>query len=162
MPANRMMGRVWLLAGVLLACVGCASSSSVGRKPGEDPLAPREYALPHRLVFDKALETTVELGWRVQVAQPDPGIIRGHTPTSLASWREDLNISVLDLGTGQVRVQMSSRAYQLIDWGKNSKNIERFFQHLDTRLKDVQPPAPATPPTEELQPPVPLQALEAS
>lgn len=155
------MGRVWLLAGVLLVSVGCASTSSVGRKAGKDALAPREYALPHRLVFDKAVETVVELGWRVTMAQPDPGIIQGHTPMSLASWREDLNISVLDLGTGQVRVQMSSRAHQVIDWGKNAKNIQGFFQRLDTRLKSsLPPPPPAAPPDEALSAPVPLEAVD--
>lgn len=151
-------GRVWLLAGVLLVGVGCASTSSVGRKSGSDPLAPREYALPHRVVFDKALETTVELGWRVTVAQPDPGIIQAYTAMSLASWREDLNISVLDMGTGQVRVQMSSRAHQLVDWGKNAKNIRGFFQRLDTRLKDLPPPAAL--PDESVSPPVPLEAVD--
>ncbi len=151
-------GRVWLLASVLLVSVGCASASSVGRKAGEDPLAPREYALPHRMVFDKAVETLVELGWRVTLAQPDSGIIQGHTPTSLASWREDLSVSVLDLKNGQVRVQMTSQARQLVDWGKSSENIQGFFEQLDARLKDV--PPPGVPAEEPVSAPVPIEAAE--
>ncbi|MCP3135918.1 hypothetical protein [Pyxidicoccus xibeiensis] len=109
------------------------------------------------MVFDKALETVVELGWRVNLAKPDPGIIQAYTPTSMASWQEDLNISVLDTGTGVVRVQMNSRARQLVAWGKNEENIERFFQGLDARLKDVKPPEVASPPEEgEVAPPVSL------
>jgi hypothetical protein len=154
----RTAGRVWLLASVLLFSVGCASASSVGRKAGEDPLAPREYALPQRVVFDKAVEAMVEMGWRVTLAQPDPGLIQGHTPVSLASWREDLTVSVLDLKNGQVRVQMTSRARQLVDWGKSSDNIQAFFDQLDARLKDVTVPAAEEP----MSAPVPLEAAEST
>jgi hypothetical protein len=48
---------------------------------------------------------------------------------------------------------------QLVDWGKSAKNIQQFFEQLDTRLKDVPPPAPAL---VGVSPPVPLEATSGS
>jgi len=65
----------------------------------------------------------------------------------MASWREDVVINIIPVAGDKVRVNIRSQAYQLIDWGKNAENIQRFYESLEQNLKELPPPTP--PPSHE-------------
>ncbi len=82
----------------------------------------------------------------VQAADPTTGAITLSTSMSLASWGENIALQVGQLEPGVIQVGMRSGVkFGLVDWGKNDKNISRFFAALDAEL-GLAGPLPGVPP----------------
>jgi hypothetical protein len=62
------------------------------------------------------------------------GVLRGSTPTSFASWGENVQATIGHGPRGAVVTLHSKCALptQLFDWGKNRKNVERIVEALRT------------------------------
>ena len=60
------------------------------------------------------------------------GVVYGSVPISWTSWGENVT-AVVGFGPAGALVTVESRCAlptQLVDWGKNRKNVEQIVQHL--------------------------------
>ena len=108
--------------------------------------AARTYQLEYAPVFDAACRAAARCNMSVQSADPATGAITLSTSMSLASWGENIALQVGQLEPGVIQVGMRSGVkFGLVDWGKNDKNINRFFAALDAEL-GLSGPLPGVPP----------------
>ena len=60
----------------------------------------------------------------------DEMIVQLKVPLNVLSWGETVNIRVK--ASGEVEIQSTcSYRYQIVDWGKNRRNIEKIFTCMD-------------------------------
>lgn len=98
------------------------------------------YAGEQPQVFDAACRTAGTLKLTVTAANPAYGQATLSAGMSLFSWGEDLHLQVFQAGAGVVAVTLrSGLKFGLVDWGRNRRNLEKYFSALSTAL----PPAPA-------------------
>ena len=90
---------------------------------------------------------------KVKSADQNTGRIVAGSGMSMASWGEELIIEVWEPSPGQAGVRVTSRLKaQLVDWGKNKKNIAAVFNAISGAL-GVEPQAPAQQQQPPAQPP---------
>ena len=91
---------------------------------------------PHAVaaVMAAAEQACLTMGARLASRSPLEGRLSARMGMSIWSWGEQLDIAVeADSPTGSI-VRISSEARgQLIDWGKNQSNLERFEVALMAR-----------------------------
>ena len=73
-----------------------------------------------------------ELGWRYEVE--DRWRIIAYVPYSVTSYGEWLIVDVFE--EELVVVSHCRRRYQLVDWGKNRRNVDRFLTRVEDILDD--------------------------
>jgi hypothetical protein len=91
-------------------------------------------------------------GMRIERADAEAGKILAKVGFSLASYGENVTLSVTARPDGGSRLAVvSSLRWGLVDWGKNRTNIERILQGLDGTLAAGAWPArsPPVPPPPE-------------
>jgi hypothetical protein len=80
-----------------------------------------------------------QCGFKVQEANPDGGSLAARAGFSLRSWGENISVHVDDAGTVEVTSQCLLPT-QMVDYGKNKANVNRFLAGLSARLGDSQVP----------------------
>jgi hypothetical protein len=73
-----------------------------------------------------------ELGWRFEVE--DRWRIIAYVPYSFTSYGEWLIVDVFD--EELVVISHCRRRLQLVDWGKNRRNVDRFLNRVEDILDD--------------------------
>ena len=87
---------------------------------------------------------------KIKSADQNTGRIEASSGMSMASWGESIIVEVWEHSPGQAGVRVTSQLKaQLVDWGKNKKNIAAVFNAITGAL-GVEPQAPA-----QQQPPTP-------
>lgn len=93
-----------------------------------------------------AIEAAKEQGWDVHFISTT-GFI-AYTPFSMSSWSEEV---VLKIEDQKARVESSCTSFQLIDWGKNKRNVNAFVaamaqkqekltaEEIETKVEALQP-----------------------
>lgn len=66
-------------------------------------------------------------GWKVTMM--DASIIKAQTRISLASWGETVIVQAQASGN-LTYLNVQSKCFQLIDWGKNQENVNKFLTNL--------------------------------
>jgi rhomboid protease GluP len=100
---------------------------------GAPPIYTREISLDtlnKEQFLAIAQEATLQLGYDCGQAK-EWGLL-AYTPFSMSSWKEEIRITVTD---NTATLQSKCLSNQLIDWGKNRRNIEAFlstFQEIHT------------------------------
>lgn len=89
-----------------------------------------EVALPPQQAEAAVYQALVSAG--VTGARGGGGFLRGAYTVSLLSWGEDVTASI---GFGQrgsvvTLTSESSMPTQVVDWGRNRRNVERILGHL--------------------------------
>lgn len=108
--------------------------------------AARTYQAEYAPVFDAACRAAARCGMGVQTADPATGAITLSTSMSMMSWGENLGVQVGQVEPGTIQVGIRSDVkFGLVDWGKNTKNINQFFAALDAEL-GLTGPLPGVPP----------------
>jgi hypothetical protein len=98
----------------------------------------------------------VALGAQLQGRSPDGSTFSARTGASLRSFGEQLTVVVQPASPAGTRLTVSSEAGQLIDWGKNARNLQDFEQALMQALAAAMPPAQTVmPPTPDAWTPGP-------
>jgi hypothetical protein len=83
-------------------------------------------------VFEKAVEALKALKWKIKSTDPEGGVVVAKTPMTMLTGGDKVTVLVHQLDDGRVEVDITSKtSYQLIAWGKNIKNILRFYEYLD-------------------------------
>ena len=80
-------------------------------------------------------------GFRIRQADPAAGRLEARAGFSFWSYGENVWVQVGDGSTVDVRSECIWPT-QLVDWGKNKRNVNRFFGHLAALLSEGQPPSP--------------------
>jgi hypothetical protein len=71
----------------------------------------------------------------VSVADPGSGFVKMSSGANLATWGENLEVRLRPVAADAVEVTVTSALkFGLVDWGKNSTNVERVFRRLSERL----------------------------
>lgn len=133
--------------------------------------AARTYQADYAAVFDAAARAAARCGMGLKAADPATGVLTLSSSMSLMSWGENLAVQVGQAEPGVMQVAIrSDLKFGLVDWGKNAKNINRFFAALDAELGLAGPlpgvaPAPQQaappPPPQQVAPPPPPQPTVA-
>lgn len=100
----------------------------------------RRYGLHYDLLNNAAINAVNALGWRYNTYAPYQFSLRINA--SFWSWGELVNVNIYGDGTVYVGSQCSF-PIQWFDWGKNKKNIARFFAMLDYYISQSMPPPAA-------------------
>jgi len=78
--------------------------------------------LNKKQLFVLAFEAVKKLNWNVGYLS-ESGFI-AYTKFSMSSWSEEVQIKI---EVGNINVKSECTGSQIIDWGKNRKNIDSFF-----------------------------------
>jgi hypothetical protein len=92
---------------------------------------PGHYDNVFRAVCDAAQAEAMT----VSVADPGSGFVKMSSGMNLATWGENLEVRLRPVAADAVEVTVTSALkFGLVDWGKNSTNVERVFRRLSERL----------------------------
>jgi hypothetical protein len=84
---------------------------------------------------------------KVKSADQSTGRIVASSGMSMASWGEEVIIDVWEHSPGWAGVRVTSQLKaQLVDWGKNKKNLAKVFDALSAALGTPAQPMPQQPP----------------
>jgi hypothetical protein len=78
--------------------------------------------------LNAARQAISQCGWKV--AMMDASIIKAQTSISLTSWGETVIVQVQVSGN-VTYLNVQSKCFQLIDWGKNQENVDKFLTNLN-------------------------------
>jgi hypothetical protein len=92
------------------------------------------YREPFGKVFEYAPLALNDVGFGVKSVDPNQGLIEASTGVSLRSWGEKIVIKISETQGGTSVEIVSKPKAQLVDWGKGSENINKFFAALTRRL----------------------------
>jgi len=107
--------------GVLTACRSSAQDSAI-------------YSRNCKLLFTASLSAARVLSWEVRVLNEEAGFIQAKVPFNLSTRGDLVTIQVEPVGQSRCVVRVHSTSGQPIDWGKNTRNLEAFFSHLDAQV----------------------------
>lgn len=112
---------------LVTACTTVTSSATL------IPETEKVFTASYDDVFSKSTQTLMALGWQVVSSSKEEGLIQARTPMTMLTWGDVVTVAV-SKSDQQVRVELTSASNQQVDWGKNSANIKKFYQHLNTML----------------------------
>jgi hypothetical protein len=84
------------------------------------------YDLPKHDLLLLAEAALISCGFKIKNIDREQGIIDAKSRLNIWSWTEEIVVEVQESGS----IYMESRCYiptQVVDWGKNKKNVEKFF-----------------------------------
>lgn len=102
---------------------------------GFSPKQIDNYPIPDlnkKQLFVLAFETAKKLNWNIGYLS-ESGFI-AYTKFSMSSWSEEVQVKV---EVGNINVKSECTGSQIIDWGKNRKNIDLFFKTLKKTREDI-------------------------
>jgi hypothetical protein len=93
--------------------------------------------LPYDRVFAVIIPTMMSVGVQSYACNPATKVFTGSTGMGLTSWGEDITVWVAVTPQGSaVNIKSEcSLPTQLIDWGKNKENINKFATELSRLLQ---------------------------
>jgi hypothetical protein len=96
-----------------------------------------QFPYPRDEVFDAVLQAIANTkGMKLKESDRATGQIVAKTSVSLASWGETIRLEVAERGPQSAVVRMASTLKaQLVDWGKNRRNIEKLMAEVTTVLE---------------------------
>ncbi len=89
--------------------------------------------LNKKQLFVLAFEAVKKLNWNVGYLS-ESGFI-AYTKFSMSSWSEEVQIKI---EVGNISVKSECTGSQIIDWGKNRKNIDSFFASFNKTREDIE------------------------
>lgn len=120
-----------ILCFLFISLVGCSSTTT-----SEDIVPPdqRFYSGNYKVIYDAAKYVVVDMKWELVSSSIDEGILKAHIPMNMATNEDNITITFFTTSDGKTEVRVRSESPQMIDWGKGKKNIQQFYEKLDSRL----------------------------
>lgn len=108
-----------------------------GKTPEYPDVVPRQYPASKDRVFDAALHAVSRMPrWTLVSSRPEQGEIRVEVTTRLFRFVDDVVVRCAEQnGVTVVNVRSASRVGRG-DLGQNARNIQAFFDALDSQLGD--------------------------
>jgi hypothetical protein len=94
----------------------------------------RNFSLEKSLTVSAVTDALEVLKWRCESVSADQVVAK--IRVNIFSWGEKLTVSVAKDGTVTARSE-GVIPTQCIDWGKNERNVERFFGELDRSVTTI-------------------------
>ncbi|HSO86190.1 MAG TPA: rhomboid family intramembrane serine protease [Draconibacterium sp.] len=88
--------------------------------------------LNKKQLFVLAFEAVKKLNWNIGYLS-ESGFI-AYTKFSMSSWSEEVQIKI---EVGNINVKSECTGSQIVDWGKNRKNIDSFFASFKKTREDI-------------------------
>jgi hypothetical protein len=88
-----------------------------------------KYGLDRKQLMENIKNVLGACRFKIKSIDENAGTIRAITRLSLWSWTEKIDIKVGDMGSVMVKSECSLPS-QFIDWGKNKRNVNKFFKML--------------------------------
>ncbi|MCO5268983.1 MAG: hypothetical protein M9897_08830 [Brumimicrobium sp.] len=98
----------------------------------------KEFQQTYNVVYIKCHEAAINLNFNITKEDISEGEILFKVGWSLWSFGEQFKIIITNVSTNLTKVEVASEAAfkaQIIDWGKNDKNVKAFFETLTELLK---------------------------
>lgn len=95
-----------------------------------------QFNYPYEKVFGEAENALKDAGFKVKNTDKGKGVIEASAGMSWKSWGEKIKVTIRKSeGREGAEVEIESKEKaQLIDYGKGSENIRKFFEALKKRL----------------------------
>ena len=87
----------------------------------------RQFAFAPAQLSRATADALTALGW--PFLAPSPTHFEASISVSMCSWGEKMKIDIASDGTVNVKSQCAF-PLQWFDWGRNSRNVEKFFDQL--------------------------------
>ena len=114
---------------------GCSTATTSGTGQTDSDVSARIYEKDFDTVFFKAVDATSAMGWQITFTDKSTGVIAAKTPTNLWTWGDNVSIRLTQIENSAVKVDVSSGTpNQVIDWGRNKRNILSYYGKLDSLL----------------------------
>ena len=97
----------------------------------------RIYEMEYNIVFNKAVSAVIEQNWQIIFTDKNSGVISAKTHLNIFTLGDTISIQVNILKSNTVRVDVSSDASQLFDWGHNSRNVSNYLKTLELLLSKL-------------------------
>jgi hypothetical protein len=92
-----------------------------------------ELEFERPVMREAIVKTLDDLGWRYE--SPHPDLYIAMVSTSLLTWGERVTISI---DGGELEVNSGCYPFpQLVDWGKNRRNVNRFLALLSAKATTI-------------------------
>lgn len=98
----------------------------------------KEFKKEYNIVYVNCHKATLHLGFKVFKESINEGIIKFRVKASIWSFGEDFKIIITSKSALYTTVEVTSDGsvgLQVIDWGKNKRNVNDFFETLTSSLK---------------------------
>jgi hypothetical protein len=98
----------------------------------------KEFSKEYTAVYINCHESAINLGFKIYSEDINSGVIKFKVPWSLFSFGEEFQILITKKNDSKTIVEVASEGtvgLQIIDWGKNNKNINKFFETITQLLK---------------------------
>ena len=118
-------------SGLVVAGLLVLSLLSACRSSAQDSAIYSRNCAP---LFTSSLSACRVLSWEVRVLNEEAGFIQAKVPFNLSTGGDLVTIQVEPVGQSSCVVRVHSTSGQAIDWGKNARNLEAFFSHLDAQV----------------------------
>ncbi len=110
----------------------------------------------YSIVRDARFVNGLHLSYRSETALQNGMSLRYTNDMSMSSWGEDIDIILIYVNDSTTQVTIKSECSlptQVIDWGKNKKNVQQVYQYLASFMAYNHPAPPVQPqPTPPVQP----------
>jgi hypothetical protein len=112
--------------------------------PSADPsLTPLVLDLPASRALVVAVETAAALGWQVDAARPEAGLVTATETTAWFGFVDDVVVRVRAVDTGRARVDVRSASrVGRSDLGTNARRIRAYLRALTAAARGAAPEGP--------------------
>ena len=109
------------------------NSASTDRNSPRQELRPVHYGIPADKLYQASLAAVRSMGWELTSSNASRREIKARIRSVLFGLKSDITIQVQALGKDKSTLAVSSRSQQNYgDLGRNTNNILRLYQTLDT------------------------------
>ena len=88
-------------------------------------------------IFQACTQAVPQCGFTITEANPQAGQIQAKSGMGMLSWGEIITIGVAD---GRADIRSSCRGMQVIDYGKNKRNVKSLLSALGSMLAPTPQP----------------------
>ncbi len=102
----------------------------------------------YSIVRDARFVNGLHLSYRSETALQNGMSLRYTNDMSMSSWGEDIDIILIYVNDNTTQVTIKSECSlptQVIDWGKNKKNVQQVYQYLVSFMAYNHPTPPVQP-----------------
>jgi hypothetical protein len=126
------MTRFLLIMATAMYLGGCATATTSGTRETPPEISAHIYNKDFDTVFIRAIDAACAMGWQVNFTDKSTGVISARTPTNFWTWGDNVSIRVYRIENNAAKVDISSGTpNQIVDWGRNKRNILDYYGKLD-------------------------------
>lgn len=93
----------------------------------------RSYNRTYEQIYNACIKAMSNHGWNITRSDKSNGILLAITPMSLMSWGEEIKIELNKINK-KIEIKVRSDSRQSINWGKDSKNVNKFYSAIENIL----------------------------